>query len=46
MGGAIYIEETNKNKKDSDGNLKYYFNNTIFFNNQAEIGGAIYAKNP
>ena len=46
QGGALYIQETENNKRKTDGPKKYYILNTTFKNCTAEEGGAIYLTNP
>lgn len=45
-GGALYIEETEINKRPTDKYGKYRILGSTFSSNSAITGGAIYLENP
>lgn len=45
LGGAIYIKEAESNKIFNSNIFKYYFRNSIFTNNGANAGGALFLYN-
>ena len=45
IGGMIYIEESNKNKQQSDSKTKYFIKSSTFINGTSQTGGAIALMN-